>query len=378
MAKLSLTVSWKGEKYEFEIDDTAHGKDLKQLVFQKTELATDRQKLLAKGKKIENDTVLASVLANNATIFLMGSNATIAAPKAVEKMDIDQPKSVTNKAPLHLPVGLKNLGNTCYLNATLQCFKLVPELVDGLNQGNPILQFLYKEMDKNVLKQEPVNPIVFYTQFKAEFPQFAQQQTISTPMGNVQQGAQQDAEEAWNQLLQSFFRKNPKLEDLFRIQLLETHSSPEAPLETSNKTLFENIFKININVSTTNLEIGIKESLTSHVKKHSESLNKDIEFQTTTQFATLPKYLNLNLVRFFWKQQANIKSKILKSVKFPFTLDLYDHCTNEYKQTIKDRRVHALKNEINKDGDVSGVYDLIGVLTHIGRSSDSGHCNYNF
>lgn len=35
---------------------------------------------------------------------------------------------------LDLPGGLENLGNTCYMNATLQCLKSVPELRNSLNQ----------------------------------------------------------------------------------------------------------------------------------------------------------------------------------------------------------------------------------------------------
>ncbi len=64
----------------------------------------------------------------------------------------------------------------------------------------------------------------------------------------------------------------------------------------------------------------------------------------------------MNFVRFFWKPKEQVKAKILKKVKLPPTLSMAQFCSA------------AIEKEGNQP-----EYDLVSIVTHIGRSADSGH-----
>ena len=142
----------------------------------------------------------------------------------------------------------------------------------------------------------------------------------------------------------------------------------------------------------------------------------------------------MQLVRFFYKTDVGQKAKVLRKVSFPMTLDVHDWCSDELKKALEGPRAAASaaaaaaavkgraggggggEEKEKKEGEegakkeeeggtdakmeeepeaaaaaeeaspstsspssssssgrLTGRYDLVAVLTHKGRSADSGH-----
>jgi len=84
-----------------------------------------------------------------------------------------------------------------------------------------------------------------------------------------------------------------------------------------------------------NIKEGISYGLTSQVEKNSESLGRNALYKKTSRMQNLPSYLVVQKVRFIWKEANALhnteatRTKILRNVKFPKILDVYDFCTPE-------------------------------------------------
>lgn len=153
------------------------------------------------------------------------------------------------------------------------------------------------------------------------------------------------------------------------------------------------------------LHSGLKLRLNEQITKQSPSLGRDAVYSKSSKINRLPAYLSVKFMRFFYKEKESINAKILKDIKFPLSLDVFDLCSAELQaklvpmrtkfKELEDRAVEEVKTTKNKtkvdpktdcdtktapywfENDVgsnnSGYYELQAVLTHKGRSSGSGH-----
>jgi len=437
MPVFKVKVKWGKEKFEDVECNTDEPPELfKAQLFALSGVAPDRQKVMVTGAIIKEEWGAAKAKLKNGTMLLMMGTADALPSAPVEKPQFVEDMSEADLASaLDVPAGLTNLGNTCYMNATVQCLKAVPELRDALNKFaggltvageisasdsiTAALRDLYKAMDKT---GEAIPPIIFLQVMHMVFPRFAEK-------GEHGSYQQQDANECWTEIVRSLQQKLKPLSAPLTSAAtpMETDSSVdgagfgsgfmdqyfggefesslkcvEASEEPVTKTT-EKFYQLSCFISqeTKYLHTGLKSRLEEQLTKASPSLGRDAIYQKTNMINRLPAYLSIQFVRFFYKEKEGVNAKVLKDIKFPLTLDTYDLCSpalqaklkpvrDKYKALEDKRAEDAILNKAvqKKEEDIktapfsfdndlgsnnSGYYELSAVLTHKGRSSSSGH-----
>ncbi|KAK6914778.1 Ubiquitin-like domain [Dillenia turbinata] len=426
----TVSVKWQKELFPaVEIDTSLPPYVFKCQLYDLTGVPPERQKIMVKGGLLKDDADWSTLgVKEGQKLMMMGTADEIV--KAPEKGPVfveDLPEQEQAVA-VGYSAGLINLGNTCYMNSTVQCLHSVPELKSALveyqNSGRSsdldhllamATRDLFSELDKNV---KPVNPMQFWMVLRKKYPQF----------GQLHNGSfmQQDAEECWTQLLytlsqslkSSVSRENhDKVKELFGIELVSRVHCQESGEESSES---ESIYALKCHISqeVNHLHEGLKNGLKSELEKASLALGRSAIYLKESRINGLPRYLTIQFVRFFWKRESNQKAKILRKVDYPLELDVYDLCSDDLKQKLVAPRQFlrdeegkkvglksSKKSSDSKDNDVTmtdaagsssstgessastsqegvpsdkethltGVYDLVAVLTHKGRSADSGH-----
>ncbi|XP_043707027.1 ubiquitin carboxyl-terminal hydrolase 6-like isoform X3 [Telopea speciosissima] len=428
----TVSVKWQKEVFPaVEIDTSQPPLVFKCQLYDLTGVPPERQKIMVKGGLLKDDADWSTVgVKEGQKLMMMGTADEIV--KAPEKGPVfmeDLPEEEQVVAVGHT-AGLFNLGNTCYMNSTLQCLHSVPELKSALlkyphsgrsnelDQSSHLLTMatrdLFTDLDRNF---KPVTPMHFLTVLRKKYPQF----------GQLHNGVymQQDAEECWTQLLYTLSQslKSPDSREnqetvkaLFGIDLVSRVHCAESGEESSES---ESVYSLKCHISheVNHLHEGLKHGLKSELEKVSPSLGRSAIYLKESRISDLPRYLTVQFVRFFWKRESNQKAKILRKVDYPLELDVYDLCSEELRKNLEGPRKilrdeeskkfglkTSEKNTDSKENDVkmldiegssnggepstatnqegvpsdkqaqfTGIYDLIAVLTHKGRSADSGH-----
>lgn len=426
MPGFKIKVKWGKEIFtDVEVNTDEEPMVFKAQLFALTGVQPERQKVMLKGSILGDAGWDKMKLRDNAMVLMMGTKDEDMPVQILEKTKFveDMDEHELSKA-FEMPAGLQNLGNTCYMNAVIQCLKTVPELRESLttfpgrvdfdigsnaDSITAALRDLYKTMDTGAT----IPPIIMLQVMHTAFPAFAER----GEQGGYQQ---QDANECWMELMKMLQQKtkaieNPKadnaIEQFFGIEcsseLKCVESESEEPSKGREKFLQYSCY---IDKDVKYLHTGLKNRLQESINKHSTSLDRNAEYTKTLKVERLPGYITIQMVRFQFKMKEAVNAKVLKDVKFPVMLDMFDMCSKDLQDRLRPMRTkfkeyedwlvessasgkgkpEALKKEKeaqdlpsseceewwfpeDRGSNNSGYYTLQAVLTHKGRSSNSGH-----
>lgn len=292
------------------------------------------------------------------------------------------PESYIDSGPLRLrdawfkyPVGLYNLGNTCYMNAALQCLfnnRMIMEAVDLYYQSR--LRPRVNSMTREFLSLAKKYALAGSRPGRSISPEFVRD-TFVDMYPEFEGECEHDTSEFLSYLLAeigetpTLHENTGTIDSLFRLhcRIERRYNKRSAVLTSTDSQLLMSLPVVishkksrrNVKVELTDLEAAIAYE-SQYMRQHCEitingQRHSSFEQRSTIIASSTPPFLIVHLKRFEVSKGYLDSMRIEKmnvNVNVPLRLDL---------------------SEFTDDPAIENKYMLVGAICHLGKRSSSGH-----